>query len=170
MEGLKRVQRWFVRLSRVLAYFGAAFIVAMTLLIVLDVVLRYFYNAPMMGAHEVVEYLLLLTFFLFLTDCWNAGSHVRMEIVYEKAVSLRRVFDAIIGISGALLFAGMAWKIYEELLYAIDAGQVSSELMFPIWPFKIVALLCLAIFIAQLGLSAVIPSEPHGKHSPSVSD
>jgi len=170
VEGLKRIHDLFVRLSRFLAYFGAAFIAAMTLLIVLDVVLRYFYNAPMMGAHEVVEYLLLLTFFLFLPDCWNAGSHVRMEIVYEKAVSLRRVFDAIIGISGALLFAGMAWKIFEELQYAIGAGQVSSELMFPIWPFKLVAFLCLLIFIVQLGLAVVIPPDPHKNHSLSGSE
>ena len=37
----------------------------------------------------------------------------------------------------------MALKIWEELLYALEADQVSSELLMPIWPFKLVALLCL---------------------------
>ena len=36
----------------------------------------------------------------------------------------------------------------------------------PIWPFKLVALLCLALFVAQLAMSTVIPpaAKKHGEH------
>jgi TRAP-type mannitol/chloroaromatic compound transport system permease small subunit len=114
----------------------------------------------MLGTHELVEYMLLTTFFLFLTDCWNASTHVRMSIVYEKMTGgIKKAADAFVGTTGALLFGAMAWKIWEELFYALEVEQVSSELLMPIWPFKLVALLCLMLFVSQLAMSAVIPLE-----------
>ena len=159
-ETLKTVSRWF-------RWVGALLILAMTALISYDVFLRYALHDPMLGAHEMVEYLLLTCFFLFLTDCWNASTHVRMGIVYEKMTGwVKKAADAFIGITGALLFGVMALKIWEELLYAFEADQISSELLMPIWPFKLVALLCLALFVAQLAISTVIPpaAKKHGEH------
>jgi len=150
---LKRVARWF-------SYAGALLILAITALITYDVFLRYVLNDPMLGAQEVVAYMLLTSFFLFITDCWNVSMHVRMSIVYEKFHGLtKKVADAFVGITGGLLFGVMALKIWEELIYALEADQVSSELLLPIWPFKLVALLCLVLFVAQLFVSAVIPPE-----------
>ena len=157
---LKAVSRWF-------AYAGALLILAMMALISYDVFLRYVLNDPIMGAHEIVEYLLLMCFFLFLTDCWNASTHVRMGIVYEKMTGgTKKTADVFVGATGALLFGVMALKIWGELMYALEADQVSSELLLPIWPFKIVALVCLVLFVAQLVMSMVIPPEAkkHGEH------
>ncbi|OPY05654.1 MAG: Tripartite ATP-independent periplasmic transporter [Syntrophaceae bacterium PtaB.Bin038] len=160
-DKMKTVSRWFGRI-------GALLILAMMALISYDVFLRYILNDPMLGAHELVEYMLLMCFFLFLTDCWNASTHVRMGIVYERMTGgARKAADVFVGAAGALLFGFMAFKIWEELLYALEAGQVSSELLMPIWPFKIVALICLVLFVAQLLLSMAIPpeSKKHGAHN-----
>ena len=93
-ELLKTVSRWF-------SYAGALLILAMTALISYDVFLRYALNEPMLGAHEMVEYMLLTCFFLFITDCWNASTHVRMSIVYEKMTGgVKKAADAFIGITG----------------------------------------------------------------------
>lgn len=167
MNSLKTANDLLMTVSRWFSYAGAILILAMTVLISYDVILRYFFNAPMLGAHEMVEYMLLTCFFLFLTDCWNASTHVRMGIVYEKMTGgVKKAADAFIGITGALLFGVMALKIWEELLYAFEADQISSELLMPIWPFKLVALLCLALFVAQLAMSTVIPpaTKKHGEH------
>jgi len=150
---LKTVSRWF-------SYGGALLILAITALITYDVIRRYVFNDPMLGTHEMVAFMLLTSFFLFITDCWNASTHVRMSIVYEKFHGrMKKAADAFVGITGGLLFGVMALKIWEELLYALEADQVSSEILMPIWPFKLVALLCLILFVAQLALSAVIPPE-----------
>ena len=165
MNALKTANDLLMTVSRWFSYAGAILILAMTMLISYDVILRYAWNAPMLGAHEIVEYMLLTCFFLFLTDCWNASTHVRMGIVYEKMTGgVKKAADAFIGITGALLFGVMALKIWEELLYALEADQVSSELLLPIWPFKLVALLCLVLFVAQLAMSTVFPPAPkkHG--------
>lgn len=167
MNSLKTANDLLMTVSRWFSYAGAILILAMTVLISYDVILRYFFNDPMLGAHEMVEYMLLTCFFLFLTDCWNASTHVRMGIVYEKMTGgVKKAADAFIGITGALLFGVMALKIWEELLYAFEADQISSELLMPIWPFKLVALLCLALFVAQLAMSTVIPpaTKKHGEH------
>jgi len=102
-----------------------------------------------------------------LTDCWNASTHVRMGIVYEKMTGgVKKAADFFIGVTGALLFGVMALKLWEELLYAFEADQVSSELLLPIWPFKLIALLCMTLFVAQLAMSTVIAPAPkkHGDH------
>ncbi len=157
---LKRLARWF-------AYAGALLILAMMALISYDVFLRYVLNDPILGAHEIVEYLLLMCFFFFLTDCWNASTHVRMGIVYEKMTGrVKKAADVFVGAAGALLFGVMTLKIWGELMYALEADQVSSELLLPIWPFKIGALICLVLFVAQLVMSMLIPPEAkkHGEH------
>ena len=167
MNSLKTANDLLLTVSRWFSHAGAILILAMTVLITYDVILRYFFNDPMLGAHEMVEYLLLTCFFLFLTDCWNASTHVRMGIVYEKMTGwVKKAADAFIGFTGALLFGVMALTIWEELLYAFEADQISSELLMPIWPFKLVALLCLALFVAQLAISTVIPpaAKKHGEH------
>jgi len=159
-ETLKTVSRWFARV-------GALLILAMTALISYDVFLRYALHDPMIGAHEIVEYMLLMCFFFFLTDCWNASTHVRMGIVYEKMTGrVKKAADFFIGGTGALLFGAMLLKVWGELLYAYEADQVSSELLLPIWPFKLGALLCLTLFVAQLAMSMVIPpaAKKHGEH------
>lgn len=160
MNSLQKIDNGLTRVSRWFAYAGAFFILAMTCLISLDVVLRYVFNAPMLGAHEIVEYMLLSSFFLFITDCWNSNSHVRMSIVYQKLTKLKKPADTVIGIVSAILFGCLAWKLWEELLYAFDAYQVSSELRMPVWPFKLVALLGLILFVAKLLMSTVIPPKP----------
>lgn len=150
-ETLKTVSRWF-------GWVGALLILAMTALISYDVILRYAMNAPMIGAHEMVEYMLLICFYLFLADCWNASTHVRMGIVYEKMTGgVKKAADFFIGAAGALLFGAMTLKVWEELLYAFEADQISSELLLPIWPFKLVALLSLVLFVAQLAMSTILP-------------
>ena len=56
--------------------------------------------------------------------------------------------------------------LWDELLYAFEADQVSSELLMPIWPFKLVALLCMTLFVAQLAMSMFIApaAKKHGEH------
>lgn len=158
---LNRINDLLKRVARLFSYAGALLILGITTVITYDVFRRYILNDPMLGAQEVVAYLLLTTFFLFLTDCWNVSTHVRMSIVYEKFHgATKKAADAFVGIAGGLLFGVMALKVWEELLYAMESDQVSSELLMPIWPFKLVALTCLALFVAQLFVSAVIPPEP----------
>jgi len=168
MKNLLKINSFLIFIARILSGFGSAVIMLMIFLIVLDVILRYIFNSPIMGIHEVIEHLLLLTLFFFITDCWNAGTHIRMGLVYEKTGRFRPLFDAIIGILSVPLFGFLAWKVMEETVYAISSNQISAELLFPIWPFKLVVLLCLLLFILQLAISIVIP--PHLNHGKAVKE
>lgn len=155
-ETLRTVSRW-------LGWVGALLIISMAFFIFCDVILRYVFNNPMIGAHELVEYMLLICFYLFLADCWNTSTHVRMGIVYTKMTGrVKKAADFFIGATGALLFGAMALKLLDELMYALEADQVSSEIMMPIWPFKLVALFSIVVFVAQLAVSMFIP--PGNKH------
>jgi TRAP-type C4-dicarboxylate transport system permease small subunit len=157
-ETLKTVARWF-------SYIGALLIMAMMVLITIDVFRRYILNDPLLGTHEVVEYMLLCCFFLFMTDCWNSSTHVRMGIVYTKMTGgVKKAADAFIGVVSLLLFAVLTIQLWKELFLAFEYDQVSSQLLIPVWPFKVGALICMILFVAQLATSTVIPPAPQ-KHA-----
>ena len=120
---LKRLARWF-------PYAGAILILAITALISYDVILRYAFNAPMLGTHEMVAYMLLTCFFLFIADCWNVSTHVRMSIIYEKFHGrTKQAADAFGYLSGAASYGVMAMYAGTAPPYALTADQGILELL-----------------------------------------
>ena len=164
MDKMKQINNYLVSISKVFSHIGAFCIAVMTAIIAIDVVLRYFFNRPMTGAHEVVEYLVLMTFVLFISDCWDSGMHVAMTIVYDKALRMRSFFNIVIGIAGVIVFSLLAWKLGGETVFAFTAKQISSELMFPIWPAKALAFLCILLFSLKLLIFTFISATRHETH------
>lgn len=150
MDKLLKINNLLKFVTRNLSYIGALSIVVMTVIIAIDVVLRYFFNSPMIGAHEVIEYLVLMIFVFCISDCWDSGMHVAMTIVYNKVMRMRSFFNVVIGLTGFTIFSILGWKLAAETIYAFNFDQISTELMLPIWPAKAVTFLCIFFFSLKL--------------------
>ena len=82
------------RFTRHLFVFGSiASFMAMVLLIASDTILRYFFNAPIFGAQEIVGLGLLIAFLLALPHSWHGNYHVRMDLLYQRLYHAREIFD-----------------------------------------------------------------------------
>lgn len=113
--------------------------VLMALLIVIvivDVIMTYFFNAPLKWALEVSEY--ALAFIAFLGAGWlmREEGHLRFEMVLEKlSQKVRSVLEIIVSIVCLLVSLVIVWFGLEVVMSLYEKGALfESVLQWPRWP------------------------------------
>jgi TRAP-type C4-dicarboxylate transport system permease small subunit len=134
--------------SRVLGYAATGFMVVLMLLTVVDVFLRYFFNAPITGTTEISRLLMVIIVFPALGWAAIDRAHVRVDLVVSRIPP--RV-QAILG-SITFLFALVTYGIitWQSILEAAVVNRQTSLLHLPFTPFYWVmsggfVVFCLAI-------------------------
>jgi TRAP-type C4-dicarboxylate transport system permease small subunit len=127
------------------------FIPIMIAIVSLNVVLRYFFNAPLSWGEEMNGMLLFLVLFLSMTYAWDQKKHIRMEIVYVLFKGVwRSLADLIAGICGIIFFSMLAVQCFRDMPYMIKTSESSDVLMVPLWPFRALMALISIIFVIKL--------------------
>jgi len=122
------------RLSRGAALLSGISTLVVALLISADVLLRYFFNSPLLFVDEVASFLLVLVIFGGLAYTFMAGGHVRVDLI---TTHLRPVLRAWLRAGG--LVAGIAfillvsWTTLQSALTAFRYGRVSTVMLYPLW-------------------------------------
>lgn len=107
--------------SSALAYLGTIALLAMMLLTAADVVGRYFFNHPVMGAFELTEFLVLILIFSFLAHGQAKKSHVAVDLLYQRLPGRLR---AIIGVFNHLLC--LVFTIFIAYMGYLRASEIKS--------------------------------------------
>lgn len=127
-------------LSRILHGIASVALVAMMLVVVADVALRFIFNTPVRGAYDVVSAALLVMVFFGIGPVIARGSEILIDLIDPAlpAPALRalRVIAAI-GTLAAFLFIG--WSMIEPAQNALRYGDRSLELGMPVWVLWVVA-------------------------------
>jgi TRAP-type C4-dicarboxylate transport system permease small subunit len=111
----------------------------MMMLTVVDVILRYIFDRPIMGSMELTEYLMVCVGTLGLAWCALQGAHIKVELIVSKfPPRLQKVMDSfnyilLIGISGLI-----ASQTFMRALTARRLHIASSMLDVPQYPFVLV--------------------------------
>ena len=116
----------FDRLVRAMAAAGAAVLVFATLLVLTEIVSRYFFRRPILGAVEITEYCLAWTTFLAAPWVQSRGGNVRVDFVLTSLSARNQArLNFAISIVGLLVFLVLTvvgiltvWSHY-ELSYAL---------------------------------------------------
>ena len=130
-EGNFNVKSWRGAVATACGWIAAAFLAAMMLLTVADVVLRKVSNTPIHGTFELVELLLVCTFFFALPATFLRDEHIVVDLVdarVPRAVTWIKRFAAALAVA---MLATIAWQSW---LYARDAmsfGDVTADLSLP---------------------------------------
>jgi tripartite ATP-independent transporter DctM subunit len=140
-------------ISRIAILAGRGVLAVMVLLITLDVVLRYFFNRPIPGSYELVEFMMVVLVYLGLAHTQIEKDHISIKLLTNK---LSRETVAIMSSATYLLclgiFALITWRCTVEALALQVEGTASGVLFIPNFPFMMVvafgsALLCLVFLI-----------------------
>lgn len=132
----------------------------MLVLVTTDVVLRYFFNAPLQWGRDANGLLLLITLFSAFPRCWDRGQHIRMEVFYARQrASLRIAADVVSALTGIVVFAVLACGALYFARYMFVTEETAEELMIPLWPFMLWVGVC--AFVLALRLIA----NPTGRES-----
>ena len=128
------------RLSRILIAIGIIILILLTFVMVAGVILRYFFNTPIPGVLEIIEYMLVTALTLGLAYTAVAKRNIIIDIVLTHLPSrMRAGFVAAASVVSLGFFVLVTWAsvLYAQSQY--DVKAVSSILHIPRWPFASVA-------------------------------
>jgi TRAP-type C4-dicarboxylate transport system permease small subunit len=149
---LDRIDRWSDHAARTLFRFAAyGGLPSLVLLVTLDVVLRYVFDAPLRWGRNVNGLLLLLSMFAALPHAWDRGYHIRMELLYERTRgAVRGWADVTAAVTGIFVFGLLLAQAWRFVPYMARTGETGEELLLPIWPAMAFVGFCALVFVARL--------------------
>lgn len=149
---MSRLVDVLVAFSRWCHEFGTLLVLpAMALIITLDVVARYFFNAPLPWGEEINGLLLFLLLMLSMTYAWDKGRHIRMELLYVRLRGTGRlVADLATGITGIVFFGFLGVQSVRDIDYMRRTHEATEVLQVPLWPFRALMALICAVFVFKL--------------------
>jgi TRAP-type C4-dicarboxylate transport system permease small subunit len=135
--------------STYLSYIGNFALAAMMLLATVDVIGRYFFNAPVLGAYEITEYLMLIMVFSFLALAQSAKVHISVDIVFNRLPArLQPVLERLNHLICLMMMILVSWMSIQRIWELRRTGEQSLLLKIPDYPFAIFLVIgCLAFSI-----------------------
>ena len=144
-------------LMRGLSILVMALLVAMMLLTVADVFLRYVFNSPIFGGTEITEGIMLATAFSGMILCTILKGHIKVELIgkfFKPAARL--ITGAIFYLLGAGLFSLTLFLTIPMALEQKSIGAATSLLDIPLYPlYLLIAIsfgiltIILLVFVVQ---------------------
>lgn len=131
--------------SQFLKYSSAILLVLVAGLISVDVGMRFFFNAPIIGVAEIVANGILIIAFLQLTYAVRIDGMLRSELLVSKLSGRPKgIFDAVTSALGALFFILIAWASWDSMVRAIAVQEFEGHVSFPIptWPVRVAIVSC----------------------------
>lgn len=144
-RGSARATAWLYALG----VYGA--LPALLGLVTIDVLLRYFFNAPLQWSRDANGLLLLVALFSALPAAWDRGHHIRMEILYLRLTGRWRILaDVLSALAAIVLFGLMTVQAVAFARYMAFVGETGEDLAVPLWPAMAFIAVCGAVFVARL--------------------
>jgi C4-dicarboxylate transporter, DctQ subunit len=147
---LSKLENIFDSLIDILAFVSGVIFIFITGSVCVDVIMRYFFNRPMIWVIEISEY--LLVYMTFLAAAWvlKREGHVTVDVVTAqlkpKAQAITGIISSTVGVFVCLV---IAWFGFLETLDNFLRGvRIPSILEFPKGP--ILAIIPLGSFLFMI--------------------
>jgi TRAP-type C4-dicarboxylate transport system permease small subunit len=149
---IERIHRKMGWLSNNLTHLGSIALFAMMMLTTVDVVGRYFFNKPVLGAFELTEFLVLILIFSFLAPSQAKKSHVAVDLVFEHLPKrLRDIVDILNHLLCLVFMSLIAYRGYVRAFEIKEFGEATSNLGIIKYPFAFFVVFgCAALSIEYL--------------------
>ena len=156
MTALDRLDRWAGRLIRLSALAGTIGLITAVLVILVDVVGRYF-GAPLRGAQDISTMAMVVLVFGGMALCDRLGGHISVDLL-EPAMPrwLRLAGDLLSDLLGAAIFLGLAWTIWESAGLSRMLNLATNIIQLPKAWFQYVAVVMSAITALGMLLRAAM--------------
>ena len=157
-------------LNRLAAGFHAIgtliFIPALMLIVGMDVMLRYVFDAPLTWGVDAGGLILLMVFLCSLPSSTVTGRHVRMELFFQRTTGWKRrvayARSALGGLFFALLLTFQSIRSTREMY---RFGERPVYLDVPYWPFSL-AMAAVGVFLCVYYLHQLVVRSPANPAAP----
>ncbi|MGY9015029.1 MAG: TRAP transporter small permease [Rhodospirillales bacterium] len=135
---------------------GLVILPLISIVVILDVGLRYIFNSPFIWGLEFTEWGLLLVFLFAIPECTRTHGHVRMELLI-RAVNpySQKLLSLFYCASGMFIFFLLARHGWEEFWFDFELGRVTEYLSLPYWAWTGTMFLISVILLAYYALRII---------------
>ena len=136
---MRKVEKIIRLIIEACGIIGVVILLAMMMMTVSDVIMRYFFRQPIIGSTEISVTLMGCVVFLGIGWCALNDGHISVDIITGKLSKRGRVllngFDNIVTLVLALI---ITWRSFVEALSVKDMEVTSPILGIPRYPFVFV--------------------------------
>jgi TRAP-type C4-dicarboxylate transport system permease small subunit len=144
---MKLVSAVISLLIKVMVCLATASLAAMMFLMAADVVGRYFFNSPISGGLELVEYLMAVIVPLSIAYCALQGAHVSVELLVDRLHPAVRQVIKIFTSTLSIVFVGLiSWQNFLYIGEMYRSHLTSAVLKIPTYPFVAATAVGMTVF------------------------
>lgn len=140
MRLLTRASSIFDRIITLFAILAAVLLIFVTLAVLAEIVMRYFFRHPILGVVEVTEYCLLWITFLVAAWVLKRGGHIRMDLILgHLKPRIRIMLNVVTSIICALICLALTWYGVAVTWFHFQSDyRLSTPLMPPSAPIIVI--------------------------------
>lgn len=143
------METFLKRISNVLAAFASMILLLVMFTTFADVVGRYFFNAPVTYAVELIQLGMGLLVLFGLAITTLERGHIAVDLVESIVPTIvQRLFAIFAALCGIVFIGLIAWRLWDRGIKFMGDGLATDVLFLPVWP--VVVLMAIAAGIATL--------------------
>ncbi len=121
-----------------------------------DVVLRYLFSAPFLGAKDLLQMGMVVVISLAFPFTWRMGGHIVVDLIPDYGLEvLTRIRDLVVRLIGIFIFALLAWRAWIRADDAVLFNEATNMIEVPFSPFFLVLAIAAAFQAVVLCVESV---------------
>lgn len=136
MSLLERFSRALAVCERFMNGVAVTMMFLIMMIVVVDVMLRYFFNSPLAWSYELISlYLMVGLFFFTLSDALRENVHVSVDLLHKyMPLRLRHAADMLGYGCASLVFAGIVYaSVQRTYVSFIHHDVIAGSFAWPTW-------------------------------------
>lgn len=136
MSIMEKTNRVLTVCERFLNSIAAAMMFLIMLIVVVDVMLRYFFNSPLAWSYELVSlYLMVGLFFFSLSDALSFNAHVCVDLLQNHmSLRMRHAAEMVGYACASVVFAGIVYVSAQRTWVSYTGHDViAGSIAWPTW-------------------------------------
>jgi TRAP-type C4-dicarboxylate transport system permease small subunit len=133
---MQSLQKVCDAVTHLLLAIGASVLSAMMFLTTADVILRYFFESPLPGTYEILQYMMSIVIPFGIAYCAHEDAHVSVDILFASLPRrIQSFLQCVNSLIVLLLFLLIAWQSISYVQETYESGLTSGILYIPSYPF-----------------------------------
>ncbi len=154
---MKKVYKAFSGISRVVGAISFIGLFLGVIFIVVDIILRYFFDSPIPGDYDITQLWLSVIVFASMAYVQVEKSHIAVGMLLK--VLPRRLAISLYGVGtflGAAISGVCSYSCYAMACRAVSRNMVSMSANIPLAPFEYFEAFCMALLCIVMLLDTVL--------------
>ncbi|OWU85889.1 hypothetical protein ATO6_03095 [Oceanicola sp. 22II-s10i] len=155
---LNAISAWIAKMETVCIALSALSLAAIMLIVMLDVILRYAFSAPLVWSYDLIGlYLVGAVFFFALSDTMQQHGHIALD-VFQPMIPHRIKHAALsLGFAASTAFVlAIAWLELKEALHTYAADErIAAIVPMPTWVSHLVLTIGVGVLVLRCAYRTV---------------